>query len=87
MTTPAPFGRFVLATCYGVGVVQVGMLGLMVLLKVSDMFLGIRHRGSNFPDWLGLLDVVLSAVAVCIMWVMWRRGDLDETIVRRRPPR
>ena len=91
MRKPATFKRFLLVTCYSVGVTQVVMLGLLALyytglkvFRVYGPYSGSPSYGGEPPLWFFVAIALLAVVAVVFTWVMYRRGELDEYEVRRR---
>ena len=87
MRRPATFSRFVMAACYGVGVVQLAACGLIALMVLGSTLATASKSGFDVPAWLLPLDAALSLAAVAGVWVAYRRGDLDEVEVRRHRQR
>ena len=91
MRKPASFSQFLLAAGYVVWTVQVAAGGLIVLHSLGAMLLGDR-TASPLPDsalaeWILPVDAVLSVLVVAIVWVQYRRGELDTYDGRRRARR
>ena len=83
MRKPASPTRFLTVACYGVWMVRTGMGALVVLHSLGSMLLRNRHM-SGPPDWIFALAGALSALTVVVVWVQYRRGELDEYDHRRR---
>ena len=72
MRKPASFTRFLIVACYSVCVVQVVVGGLLIL----SMFGGGRAWTVSKP--MLLADAAFSTAAVLVIWIRYRRGDLDK---------
>lgn len=86
MRKAASFSQFLLAAGYVVWTVQVAAGGLIVLHSLGAMLLGDR-ADSALPGWILPVDAVLSVLVVAIVWVQYRRGELDTYDGRRRARR
>ena len=86
MRKPASFPQFLLAAGYAVWTVQVAAGGLIVLHSLGAMLLGDRTASAP-PEWILLVDAVLSVLVVAIVWVQYRRGELDTYDGHRRARR
>ena len=74
-----------MAAVYAVGLAQVATICVVVGLALFNLMTGHRDMGIDpVPDWLLVMDFVLSTGLIVGAYVMYRRGDLDEFTVRRR---
>ena len=82
---PATFKRFAAVVCYAVGVVWVVLAGVLALYFILIRVIGDNTRGPDMdpPSWFAYLGLSLSAVAVVVAWVQYKRGALDEYDSRR----